>query len=173
MNLKRQFVIPAVLMLAACTRPVIPPTTVHVETPALREYFSANAPGLDESSVRRIRICDFALRTRRINEAYTAFIEFEDGSYTSARLAAANFKGNLETCRYELRRKPTTAGAPRKLQYLVRKDVVDNNMFNDSVKDELRVIATTISDAIEAKKNGITPAQSWGVNNLDPSTSAP
>lgn len=164
MKLKHYFIVPAVLALAACTRPVVPPTTVHVEAPALRDYFSTLAPELAHSAVSQVKVCDFSFASRNVpqNLSYV-FVEFDNGMRYSVKLETSSGARFGTDCRYVFSKVSSRAGVPQTFQYFVRRDIAENSWFTDGVKKELGLVAEAVAEALSVQKSGATPQQSWGI----------
>jgi hypothetical protein len=164
----------AALALSACSK------VEYFESPMMEEYILSQAPGITDSSIHRIEVCEasgatFAsalfhdgmlyhykldLAENRIALGYSTTYGAPDPQNVSA--------GPPKACihsagRYVINRDVVPVGGQRQLTYSVRGDFLDGRVFDDSVKAELKLVAQVAMDAVAARKGPILPRESWGV----------
>lgn len=161
----------ASLTLSACSK------VEYFESPKMEEYMLSQAPGLTDSTIHRIEMCDvFASVLFEDGKLYHYKLDMNEsrfalqysttyGAPDPSKLPVGPPKACLHSAgRYAIKRNVVPVGGQRGLTYNVRGDVLDERLFDDGVKAELRLMALAAVDAMAAQKGPTSPRASWGVS---------
>jgi hypothetical protein len=181
MNLRHLLPVIAALALTACAR------LTYAESPALQNFFLEHVPGLHATAITRVDLCDarpnssgpaeaFASVLFQDNRLYLYKLDQAEGHF-SLKYVTADISevksldmnggmGCLQSTpgRFIIKRAQYPVGGERPLQFEVRNDVSDNQMFDDVAKGELKLLAQVVTDAVTAQTKFISPRKSWGID---------